>query len=521
MKTSIFLVVCLLAPLNHAVGAIQLPAVISDNMVLQAGVKDRLWGTADPSERIRVTVGGEQADTTADANGRWTVEIGPLQPGGPYELTLRGTNTLVVRNVLVGEVWICSGQSNMEFPVAPGPSDWRLAVENYEQEVADANYPEIRMFTVTKSVAGKPQKDLQGRWEVTSPVTVGHFSAVGYFFARDLFRTLHEPMGMIHTSWGGTPAEAWTSLPTLEADPSLSSIVQKWREQETKFLGSLDNVMGTFDTWRKDADQAEAEGAPVPPPPALAGDPRANPYRPAGLFNAMLAPLLPYRIKGAIWYQGEANSGRAYLYRKLFPAMIGDWRREWGEGDFPFLFVQLANFQDLGTISSFALLREAQFQTLAVPNTAMAVTIDIGSPITVHPRNKQEVGRRLSLAARALAYGEKIEYSGPLYDSMQIEGDHVRVRLSHLGGGLVAADGGNHLKGFEVAGADQRYVSAVATVDGDTVVVKSMAIPSVPAPVAVRYDWGNNPLGNFYNETGLPASPFRTDDWPDASGQKP
>jgi sialate O-acetylesterase len=276
-----------------------------------------------------------------------------------------------------------------------------------------------------------------------------------------------------------------------------------------------------FDTWRKDADQAEAEGAPIPPPPAPADDPRANPYRPAGLFNAMLAPLFPYRIIGAIWYQGEANSGRAYLYRKLFPAMIRDWRREWGEGDFPFLFVQLASFQDLGTISSFALLREAQFQTLAVPNTAMAVTIDIGSPITVHPRNKQEVGRRLSLAGRALAYGEKIEYSGPLYDSMQIEGDHVRVRFTHLGGGLVAADGGNHLKGFEIAGTDRRYVTAVATVDGDTVVVKSMAIPAVPTPVAVRYDWDNNPLGNFYNETGLPASPFRTDDWPDASGQKP
>ncbi|HUZ45123.1 MAG TPA: sialate O-acetylesterase [Terriglobia bacterium] len=503
---------CLLLASTAGMASVKLPSLISDNMVLQEGAKDRIWGTADPSERVTVTIAGKEASAVANTQGRWAVEIGPLKAGGPFELTVRGSNVIVVHDVMVGEVWVCSGQSNMEFSVGPANSGWETAVQNYKQEIADAHYPLIRMFTVKKTVAGKPQQDVEGQWEVTSPVTVGHFTAVGYFFGLNLFKTMHVPIGLIHSSWGGTPAESWTSLPTLQSDPEFKSILQKYQEQKNKFLSNLTDFNSRFESWREDSAKKTAEGVPIPPPPVVRNDPRGNPWRPAGLYNAMIMPIVPYRIKGVIWYQGESNSDRGYQYRKLFPDMIRDWRHAWNEGNFPFLFVQLANFQILPNSLSFPLVREAQLMTLSLPKTGMAVTIDIGSATTIHPRNKQEVGRRLSLAARAIAYGQHIIYSGPIYKSMEVEGNKVRLHFTHLGGGLATSN--RTVLGFEIAGADRKFVTASAEIQGDTVVVSSGAVAH---PVAVRYGWANNPICNLYNEAGLPASPFRTDDWRDPS----
>lgn len=496
---------------NIAVAKVKLPALISDNMVLQEGVKARIWGTADPSERVSVSIAGLEATTTTGSDGRWAVNIGPLKAGGPFQMTIRGSNTLVIHDVMVGEVWVCSGQSNMQFSVGPSPNGWETGVFHYKQEIARANYPMIRMFTVKKTVAGRPQSDVEGQWQVTSPVTVAHYSAVGYFFGRDLFRSLHVPIGLIHSSWGGTPAESWTTLPTLESEAEFRPILQRWHDQETKFLANLARFPARFENWKQAAEKAEAAGAPLPAPPKIGLDPRSDPWRPAGLYNAMIAPLVPYRIKGVIWYQGESNADRGYQYRKLFPAMIRDWRRTWDEGNFSFLFVQLASFQELPSNWSFPLIREAQLMALSLPKTGMAVTIDIGNATSIHPRNKQEVGRRLALAARAVAYGQRIVYSGPIYSSMNIEGNKIRLHFQHIGGGLVAAGGGG-LQGFEVAGTDRKFVTATGSIQGNTVVVSN---GNIPHPVAVRYGWRNYPICNLYNESGLPASPFRTDDWHD------
>jgi sialate O-acetylesterase len=499
---------CLMVTAGTGMASVRLPSLISNNMVLQEGTKDRIWGTADPSERVTVTIAGTEATAVADAHGKWVVEIGPLKAGGPLEMTVRGTNTIAVHDVMVGEVWVCSGQSNMGFTIE------RPGVLNYKHEIATADYPMIRMFTVDRQVAGKPQEDVEGRWELTSPVTVAHFSAVGYFFGLNLFKSLHVPVGLIHSSWGGTPAESWTSLATLQSDPDFKPYLQDYQALTTKFLSSLKDFNSQFENWQQDADNADAKGAPIPPPPAVIKDPRSGSHRPAGLFNAMVIPLVPYRIKGVVWYQGEANRVRGYQYRKLFPDMIRDWRRAWNEGNFPFLFVQLANYQFIPSDASFPLVREGQLKALSLPKTAMAVTIDIGNPTNIHPKNKQEVGRRLALAARAVAYGQHIIYSGPIYKSMQIEGNKIRLHFQHIGGGLATPE---RILGFEIAGADRKFATASAKIQGDTVVVWN---DTIARPVAVRYGWANNPVCDLYNEAGLPASPFRTDDWPDSTGAR-
>ena len=385
---------------------------------------------------------------------------------------------------------------------------------NAAAEIQSAVYPKIRLFTAEHIIAGKPQFDVSGKWETCTPDTVEFFSAVGYYFGRDLHKARGVPVGLIHTSWGGTPAESWTSKPVLQADPDFKPILDRWQESFAGYPKKLDHwYKHTLAAWRKKADQVEAQGRPIPKPPELPRDPRQHPHRPSGLYNAMIHPLIPFGIKGAIWYQGESNANRAYQYRTLFPAMIQNWRTDWGQGDFPFLFVQLANFkarEDEPGESDWAELREAQTMTLSLPNTGMAVTIDIGEANDIHPTNKQDVGSRLALAARAIAYGEQIVYSGPMYDSMTVEGETIRLRFKHVGGGLLAK-GGGALKGFAVAGADRKFVWADAKIDGDTIVVSS---GKVAQPVAVRYAWAINPECNLYNKQGLPASPFRTDDWP-------
>ena len=363
-----------------AIADVRLPALISDNMVLQQGRQVAIWGTADAGEQVTVSLGEQKATATADANGQWKVELGPLKKGGPMEMTVAGKNTIIIHNVLVGEVWVCSGQSNMEMAV------WNHGVfggvKNAEQEVAAANYPLMRLFIVKKAVAGKPQTDVQGQWVVASPATVGSFSAVGYFFGRDLFRTMKFPVGLLDSSWGGTEAEAWTSDEALEADPELKVAADSWRQRIAEFPHALEQYEQKLGEWEKAAEDAEANGKVALAIPDAPKDPRSHPWRDAGLWNAMMAPLTPYAIAGAIWYQGESNAEFAYQYRKVFATMIQQWRSSWGEGDFPFLFVQLASFSPgAKNPDAWATLRESQEKALALPKTGMAVAIDIGEPL--------------------------------------------------------------------------------------------------------------------------------------------
>jgi len=493
-----------------AVAEVKLPAFFSDNMVLQRDAKVPIWGTAEPGEHVTVTVGDRQVTASADNQGRWKVEIGPLTAGGPLEMTVVGKNTLTLHNVAVGEVWICSGQSNMEMAVGNSARAWG-GVLDAEQEIAAANYPMIRHFKVKKAVAGHPQEDTQGQWVAASPQTAGEFTAVGFFFARELYKVLSAPIGLIHISWGGTLAEAWTSAGALAAEPELASIVKDWEQKLADYPKSLEKYRSQLDDWQQASLKAETDGKPAPPPPQFPSDPRSSSWRVSGLFNGMIAPLVPYAIRGAIWYQGESNADRAYQYRKLFPVMIQDWRHAWGQGDFPFLFVQLAGFvEECSQKTCWAELREAQLMTLSLPKTGMAVAADIGDPYDVHPKNKQEVGRRLALAAQTIAYGKEVVYSGPIYESKSVEGDKIRLRFKHVAGGLVGK-GGTPLKRFEIAGEDRKFVPAEARIDGNTVVVRD---GKVPRPVAVRYAWADYPECSLYNRAGLPASPFRTDDWP-------
>jgi sialate O-acetylesterase len=485
---------------------VRLPSVIGDNMVLQQGMEAPIWGWADPCEKVVIKFGVSSVawSGVADANGNWMIKIKSGPAGGPYEMTVEGKNTITVKNILVGEVWVCSGQSNMEFPL-------NRAV-NGGQEVNQADFPQIRLFTVGKKVSYTPMKNCKGIWTICSPRTAAGFSAVGYFFGRELFKQLDVPIGLIHTSWGGTPAEAWMSSEYLENDENFKPILRRYEETAANYPELYRKYLSSRDRYRRLAAKMRAEGKAVPPEPEAPVGPN-HPYSPTGLYNGMILPIVPYGIRGAIWYQGESNAGRAYQYRTLFPAMIKNWRQVWGEGDFPFLYVQLANWRAVRpepTQSDWAELREAQLMTLSAPNTGMAVTIDIGEANDIHPTNKQDVGRRLALWALAKTYSKDIEYSGPLYKLMAVEGNEAILHFDHVGGGLVAG-GGGPLKGFAIAGPDKKFVWADADIKGDTVVVSS---DKVTEPVAVRYGWADNPVCSLYNKEGLPASPFRTDNWP-------
>ncbi len=432
--------------------------LFSDGAVLQRGQNVPVWGSANDGEKVTVEFGGQTVTTTAQG-GKWKLELKPLKAGGPFSMKISGDNEVTVNNLLVGEVWIASGQSNME---------WTLnASFQPEVEKPKANFPQIRMITAKKVASLQPLDEIQGKWQECSPQTVGGFSAVAYYFARDLHAELGVPVGIISTSWGGTPAQAWTSAEGFEGQPELKGY----------------------------ADQLKAAAAKPP-------EKGPGPHFPSALYNAMIAPVVPYGMKGVIWYQGESNAGQSKQYQTLFPAMIADWRTKWKLGDFPFLFVQIAPFKGQPPE-----IREAQFLTLAKSkNTAMAVTTDYGDANDIHPKQKEPVGNRLSLAARALAYGEKIIYSGPLYKEMKVAGNEVGIRFDHTGGGLVAKDG--DLKGFTIAGADGKFVPAKAVIKGDAVVVSAEGVSD---PKSVRYGWDNVPDVNLFNKEGLPASPFRTD----------
>ena len=481
---------------------VKLPSIIGDNMMLQQGRSAPVWGWADPGERVTVSIGSQEVSATANEDGKWKVNLEPMHAGGPYTMTISGdqSSQITLSNILIGEVWVCSGQSNMQWTVSNSA--------NPEKEIAAADYPKIRLFYVKRTVAADPQEDCEGQWEECSPETIPGFSAVAYFFGRELHKDLDTPIGLIHTSWGGTPAESWTSLPTLEAYDDFHPILNRFGNAYLNYPAAMKRFEKQTEEWKK----AQAEGKKdVRRPYAPLGP--EHPHRPAGLYNGMIMPLVPYAIAGAIWYQGESNAGRAYQYRSLFPTMIRDWRETWGQGDFPFLFVQLANFREVKPEpeeDDWAELREAQTMTLALPNTGMAVIIDIGEADDIHPKNKQDVGRRLALAGEAIAYGRTIEYSGPMYKAMTIDDNKARISFTHTGSGLTVKDGGA-LKGFSIAGPDRKFVWADAVIEGNEVVVKNGRVEN---PIAVRYGWAINPVCNLFNKDGLPASPFRTDNWP-------
>lgn len=643
---------------------LKLAAIFSSNMILQHGKKIPIWGWSEPGDKITVKFAKQTRKTVANKQGRWMLKLNHLEISiKPATMTVSSKNSgkeLSLKNVLVGDVWVCSGQSNMEWPVCN--------TMNSGAETAAANYPNIRLFSVPHVAQLKPAQDIKGKWNCCSPESIGKFSAIGYFFAREIHRKTGIPVGLINTSWGGTRAEAWTNRKTLTADPffkkmlkeyekgliSPDKIQQKMQEEQKKWaekhdfkdttnagaakgwqkpdtdtadwpemdlpgnwqgaghdysgifwfrltvdipkewkekdltlsLGALDKSDVSYfngvqvgsitieespDAWctpriykvpgklvkpgknliavrvysnifqggfigtpaqmklfpaaDKKAEAIPLAGAwkyqieanfglvPAPPAPPLG---EGNPNSPHILFDNMINPLLPLGIKGAIWYQGESNADKALQYRKLFPLMINNWRKAWKQGNFPFYFVQLANYQapcEQPVESYWAELREAQTMTLALPRTGMAVTIDIGEANDIHPKNKQDVGLRLALPALADNYGFKnIVFSGPIYKTMKIVKSKIHLSFYHVGGGLVVH--GKKLEGFAIAGKDRKFVWAKAEVIGDSVLVSH---PKIRKPVAVRYAWAENPVCNLFNSSDLPASPFRTDNWPGIS----
>jgi sialate O-acetylesterase len=486
---------------------VKLPAIISDNMVLQQKSKVKLWGWAAPGERVTIIAGWRKSPQIVLANksGNWLVSIPTIAAGGgAYTITFKATNTIDVKNVLLGEVWFCSGQSNMEFTLAKSPIFWETGVNNFEKEVLKVNNPNIRMFTVQHAKADSSLADVKGDWLLANPKNAQLFSAVAWYFGRELNVKTGYPIGLINTSWGGTPAESWTKKEVLEADPELKVILSRYQENLKSYPQDFAQYKVKLQQWQKDSAIIRFQGHIPPKPPTFVIDPlKLSPYT---IYNAMVAPIIAYSIKSFIWYQGEANAPRAYQYRKLFPAMIKNWREDHNDMNLPFYFVQISPHQ-----SQNPEIREAQLITWqTVPRTGMTVTIDNGDSANIHPRNKELVGKRLSLWPLSHVYGYKnIPYSGPIYRSMKIDGSSIRLYFDYVANGLVAKNG--NLTEFTIAGDDQIFHLADAKIVGNTIVVKSA---SVPKPIAVRFAWRNVPLPNLYNSAELPASPFRTDDWP-------
>lgn len=496
---TIIVIVLIASAVSYA--DVKLPAVIADNMVLQQKANAPVWGWADPGEKISIIASWKNsAKTTTGKDGKWKLKLKTPKAGGPYDITITGKNTIKLQNILIGEVWLCSGQSNMQWSMSK--------TENADQHIATANYPNIRLFTVKRDVADQPKDDCTGNWSQCSPENVANFSAVAYFFGKHLQDELDIPIGLINTSWGGTPAEAWTRKEFLQKNDILTPILERHEHQIERLPKALEKYPLQYENWKKQAEKAKAEGKNPPYPPQKPAI--RNQRSPSSLYNAMIAPIIPYAIKGAIWYQGEANVDRSWQYRTLFPAMIKNWRQDWNQGDFSFYYVQLAPF-NYNSEKPSQELREAQLATLSLKNTGMAVTMDIGNPTDIHPTNKLDVGKRLALWALAKDYRKKgLVYSGPLYRSMKIEGDKIRLSFNHTGSGLTTRDG-KELTHFTIATEDKNFVQAKAAIDGKTVIVSS---EGVKKPVAVRYGWSNAAQPNLANKEGLPASSFRTDKWP-------
>jgi sialate O-acetylesterase len=472
--------ISLAVAVSPARGDVKLPSLFTSHMVLQRGQKDRVWGKADPGEEVTVTIDHQVKTAKAGADGKWMVTLDAMPAGGPHTMTVVGKNTITIGDILVGEVWLCSGQSNMEWPVS--------SANDSDLEIRTATDPRIRLISVPKVGTQEPHDDFNGKWEVCTPQTVPSFSAVGYFFGRRLCQTLDVPVGLIDDAWGGSACEAWIRRDLLASDSRYQSLMERWTKIES-------------------GDEA---AQPKNVKALLTGN-----ARPANIYNGVLKPTIGYGMRGAIWYQGESNASRAYQYRDLFPLMIQSWRDEWKIGDFSFYWVQLADFRAQKPDpeeSDWAELREAQTMTLSrLPNSGQAVIIDLGEAQDIHPRNKQDVASRLARWALARDYGIDIAYQSPTYKAMEKAGNKIILTFDNVGAGLKAFDVAGP-RGFAIAGSDRKFVWAEAKLDGkNKVEVWSSAVPD---PVAVRYAWADNPDCNLYSREGLPVTPFRTDDWP-------
>ncbi len=500
LRSCLFAMLAATCLLGHAAHAeVKLPHMLSDHAVLQRDMPVHIWGSADPGEPITVSFHGQKQSATTDGLGHWSLYLRPEAAGGPYPLTVQGSNTITLNDILIGDVWFASGQSNMELPLKGFPNS--AVLKNGAQEIAAATQPQIRLLHFKNAASEYEQHDEDAVWTLCTPDTATDFSAVAYFFGRDLQHKERVPVGLIDSSWGGTPVSAWLSLDGLSADASLMP----------EFVARVPMVEAQADVpamaaeEKRDDEAAQKAGQPVP---KHSWHPNPASWEPAALYNGMVAPATEFTIKGVIWYQGETDSSadRAPLYERAFPAMISDWRARWHEGDFPFLFVQISSFTSTPA-ETWGVIREAQRRTLQLAGTGMAVSIDVGEADNVHPADKQMVGARLALAARAVAYGEKIEYSGPLFRQATTENDSLRVYFTHAEG-LMAKGGA--LQGFEVAGSDKRFQPATARVDGGAVLVRAQGVGH---PQYVRYAWANASLeANLFNSAGLPASTFTSEE---------
>ncbi|WP_158970083.1 sialate O-acetylesterase [Paraglaciecola sp. L3A3] len=487
------------APLTSQANIV-MPNIFGDNMVIQQLQKNTVWGKADSGEKVNVSIAGQSHITQADSSGNWRVSLNPIETGSRYQLSVSGKNQLTFNNVAVGEVWVCAGQSNM---------GWRVGGSNHsELEIASANYRDIRLITVPRVGVNKPQFNFDANWQTVSADTVAEFSATCYFFGRRLHKILDVPVGLINSTWGGSPIEAFISRDALSHNKSFMPMLAEWDRKAAEFTPQK------FSKALKDFAQWEADGQPgqrqFKPDNVLTGK-----KRPANIFNGVINPIVGYGMKGVIWCQGESNLGRGYQYRSLFPLLINSWRESWGQGDFPFYWVQLADFNDEvqspSAGSSWAELREAQTLALELPNTGQAIVIDLGEAKDIHPRNKQEAANRLVRHPLLKDYGYQMAANSPMYDSFKIIDNKVQVTFKDVSSKLYSFDT-NTVLGFYIAGKDQRFVNAQAKIIGKNKI--EVFAKSVSHPVAVRYGWENNPVVNLYDKIGLPVTPFRTDTWP-------
>lgn len=500
MRQSLFAFTMLLVASSHCYAEIRTSAVFGDSMVLQRDKPIHVWGWTEPDRSVAVSIAGNRETVKSDGEGRFDAKLPALAAGGPHSMTIEsGGETLAYNDVLIGEVWVCSGQSNMQWAVEQA--------NDADLESLSANFPNLRLITVPRIGTQEPQVTFEGKWEACSPDSVKQFSAVGYFFGRQVHQTLDVPVGLIDNAWGGSAAEAWVNRDVLKSSGEYDELLARWRETEASYDHETEmaKYAKRLEQW-KDSGKGRRPQSPRNP---LTGQ-----HRPANLYNGVLYPVLGYTIRGVVWYQGETNAGRAYQYRDLFPTMIENWRDEWGQDDFSFYWVQLADYlkeADGPTESSWAELREAQTMTLSkLSSTGEAVILNLGESSDIHPKNKQDVGKRLARWALAKDYGYDIPYQSPTYKSMTKKDGAIVLEFDHVGGGLDTFDVPT-LLGFTIAGADEKFVLADAKISGKSTI--EVTADGVTDPVAVRYAWADNPLCNVQSKEGLPMTPFRTDDW--------
>jgi len=508
VKSSItVIIICTLLTLSiltpSAIADIELPKIISDQMILQRNRPVHLWGWADAGEQIAVKLAGNTASTTADAKGRWSLDLDALPAGGPHTLMLKGKNSVTVNDIMIGEVWLCSGQSNMEFQVRQA--------ETGAEEIEKADFENLRFFYVHRKTSPDPldRVDPRCQWRPCNSEHVHWCSAIGYFFGKKIHLQTDLPVGLIVSSWGGTPIEAWTPAAGFRQVPQLSSIAEKVASADEQYDRQLKAMFGEVEDWLDSARTASAADGDIPSPPAWPEHPLDGEHKPTSLYNAMINPLKPYNIRGAIWYQGESNLGDAMLYYHKMNALIGSWRDIFENPELSFYYVQLAPYRyNRSSTTLLPEMWEAQTAALKLPHTGMAVIHDTVANLNdIHPKNKRVPGERLALWALAKDYGKDIAYSGPLYHSMQIEDGKARIRFSHVEGGLGTSDS-KPPSHFQIAGPDKEFTEAKTRIDGQSVLVWH---PDIDTPTAVRFAWHEAAQPNLYNKAGLPACPFRTD----------